>query len=96
VLVLPPSFDDARLPPGFRAAPVPTRFAAFFLLAFRLGRFVDFFAELLAFRFVLPRAAAFFRAVFFFLAVMVRLVLLIRFHLPAERLGEALENAFAY
>jgi hypothetical protein len=40
------------------------------------------------FPFALPRAAAFFRVAFFF-AAMSRLVLLIRLHLPAELVGEA-------
>ncbi len=73
MLALPLAFGEARFAACLRAAPGPTRLVAFFLLAFRLGRFVDFFAELLAFRFpfafTLPRAAAFFRVAFFFAAM---------------------------
>ena len=54
------SFGDFRFAACFLAALGVTRSATFFLLAFRLELFVDFFAELSAFRsaFALPRAAA--------------------------------------
>ena len=97
MLAFPLRFGDARL----RAARGATRLAAFFLpafflLAFRLGRFVDFFAELLAlaFGFALPRAEAFFGVVFF-LAAMGRLVPLIRIHLPTQHAEKLLQSAWA-
>ena len=55
------------------------RLAAFFLL-------VVFPLPAFRFAFALPRTAPFFRVPFFFFAAMVRLVLLIRLHLSAERL----------
>ncbi len=92
--MLASAFGDFRFVAGLLAALGATRFAAFFLPAFRLGLFVDFLAELIAFRFAfaLPRAADFFRVAFFFFAAIVRLVPLIRFDLPAELAGEALSG----
>ncbi len=90
MLALLLGFGEARFVSCLRVVPDPARFAAFFLPAFRLELFVDLFAELLVFRFAfaLPRAAAFFRVAFFFFAAIVRLIPLIRFHLPAEIAGE--------
>jgi hypothetical protein len=98
VLALPLGFGEARFVAFLRVvAPGRARFAAFFLPAFRLELFVDFFAELLVFRFTfaLPRAAAFFRVVAFFFTAIARLVLLIRFHLPTEIAGEDGARAIA-
>ncbi len=94
--MLASAFGDFRFVAGLLAALGATRFAAFFLPAFRLGRLVDFFAELLAFPFpfALPRAAAFFGVAFFFAAIG-RLVPLIRFDFLAELVGEAVAERLA-
>ncbi len=88
MLALPLGFREVRFAASLRAAPSLARPTA---LAFRLGRFVDFLAVLLALDFAVPfplrRAAAFFRVAFFF-AAMDRLVSLILFLLPESRPSE--------